>query len=416
LSARVVFVLACALSLLPLAGCDAYKPGVVDESAYLRQSQSQTRGGVTVMVAVPTAAQSAEVFGVPLAKHDIQPIWLRVENREDLNYVYLPASTDPDYFSPQEAAWKGRFGYSSQGQLDMQARFHELRMPLSVPAGRTVQGFVHINSDRGVKYVSVVLFHPGHTKQFEFVFEAPGIRTDYSQVDFDNVIAPDQRREVDLQGLRDALQAYPCCVLGPDGKTPGDPLNIVVIGPRGGKVFHPLVRRGWDVTETISGSSVFNTVWSSLFGTSYRTSPVSPLFLDGRRQDIALQKARGSVDERNHLRLWLTPLSYQGQDVWIGQISRDIGIRPSSKTIVTHKIDPHVDETREFFVQDLLLSGGLQGMAYVTGVGEATPRQPRRNYTLDPYFTDGLRVVLFVSDSFVQPDRIAFIDWEWPRE
>jgi hypothetical protein len=76
------------------------------------------------------------------------------------------------------------------------------------------------------------------------------------------------------------------------------------------------------------------------------------------------------VDERNHLRLWLTPLTDQGKDVWIGQISRDIGVRLSSKTFVTHKIDPQVDEACDYLVQDLLLSGSPSGFGYVGGVGQ----------------------------------------------
>jgi LssY C-terminus len=153
---------------------------------------------------------------------------------------------------------------------------------------------------------------------------------------------------------------------------------------------------------------------SSVFGVKYRTSPVSALYLEGRKQDIALQKARGSVDERNQLRLWLTPLTFEGKEVWVGQISRDIGVRLSSKTITTHKIDPDVDEGRDYLVQDLLLSGNLAGIGYVQGVGAATPADPRYNYTLDPYFTDGLRVTLFVSEDYLSPDDLELVPWEWP--
>jgi hypothetical protein len=108
----------------------------------------------------------------------------------------------------------------------------------------------------------------------------------------------------------------------------------------------------------------------------------------------------------SHLRLWLTPLTYEGKDVRIGQISRDIGVRLSSKTITTHKIDPDVDETRDYLPQDLLLSGSVAGIGYATGVGAVTPEDPRYNYTLDPYFTDGLRLVMFVSDDHVSPDKL----------
>jgi hypothetical protein len=404
-----------ALAVIVLfAGCASFNPKPAAEAGFLQRAQTQAVNGVAVTVAALSAEEAAAVFGVPLHRREIQPVWIRIENRDAVDYVFLPADVDPDYFSPQEVAWMFRSGFSSQGQRDMQLYLDRQAMRIYIPRGETVEGFVHTNKDYGVKYVSVVLYHPGRSKTLDFVVEVPGIRADYSQIEFDKAVPPETLREVDRDGLRRALEAYPCCVLGPDGKSPGDPLNIVVVGPRDGKVFHPFVRRGWDPAEIVTGSTVMSTIWSSVFGVKYRTSPVSALYLDGRQQDIALQKARGSVDERNHLRLWLTPLTYQGNAVWIGQISRDIGVRLSSKTITTHKIDADVDETRDYLVQDLLLSGSLTGVGYVGGVGAASPQRPRYNYTLDPYFTDGLRVVLFVSEGYVSPDALEFFPWQWP--
>ena len=102
---------------------------------------------------------------------------------------------------------------------------------LFIPKGQTVEGFVHTHQDYGVKYVSAVRYHPGWTKEFEFIVEVPGIKADYKQTDFDQVVPPYSVREGELEGLRRTLETYTCCVLGPDGKTPGDPLNIVVAGP-----------------------------------------------------------------------------------------------------------------------------------------------------------------------------------------
>jgi len=382
----------------------------------MERAQTQMNGKVAVTVAVPSADEAAATFGVPLDRKGIQPVWVRIENGDDIDYIFLPADMDANYFSPQEVAWMNRSGFSSQGKWDMQGYLDEQSMRLYVPAGETVEGYVHTNKDDGVKYVSVVLYHPGHTKLFEFVVPVPGIQADYTQVDFDAVVPPRSRREVDRDELRRALESYPCCVLGPDAETPGDPLNIVVIGPPDGNVFHPFVRRGWDPTETITGDTVGRTIGSSVFRSKYRTSPVSALFVDGRQQDIALQKARGSVDERNHLRLWLTPFTHEGKQVWIGQISRDIGVRLSSKTLTTHQIDGDVDETREFLLQDLLLSGSMTGIGYVSGVGAATREDPRYNFTLDPYYTDGLRLVLFMSKDYASPDDVEFVPWNWPGE
>jgi hypothetical protein len=79
-------------------------------------------------------------------------------------------------------------------------------------------------------------------------------------------------------------------------------------------------------------------------------------------------------------------------------------------------IDGDIDETREFLLQDLLLSGSLTGIGYVSGVGAATREEPRYNYTLDPYYTDGLRLVLFMSKDYASPDDVEFVPWNWPGE
>ena len=103
-------------------------------------------------------------------------------------------------------------------------------------------------------------------------------------------------------------------------------------------------------------------------------------------------------------------MRYEGKPVWIGQISRDIGVRFTTKTITTHKIDADVDETREFLIEDLVYSQGLSRIGYVRGVGAAPYDEPRGNLTGDPYFTDGLRAVMWVSSSPVGMDEIEIVN------
>jgi len=210
--------------------------------------------------------------------------------------------------------------------------------------------------------------------------------------------------------LRTWLAELPCCVFGGDKETPGDPLNLVVIGNRG-MLLLGFTSRGWDVTETMHGGAIWGTIISSLFGARYRTSPVSALYLFGREQDFALQKARSTVDERNHLRLWLAPVRYKGMFVFVGQISRDIGVRLSSKTFVTHKIDPAVDEARTYLGLELFASERVAAYGYVRGVGRATLDEPRYNYTNDPYYTDGRRLVLIMGDKWTDILDIERLDW-----
>lgn len=95
----------------------------------------------------------------------------------------------------------------------------------------------------------------------------------------------------------------------------------------------------------------------------------------------------------------MTPFTLKGEPVWIGQISRDIGVRFTRKTITTHKIDPDVDETRDFLLEDLAYADAIGQYGYVGGVGAAPYEAPRGNLTGDPYFTDGQRLILRVSET-----------------
>ena len=172
------------------------------------------------------------------------------------------------------------------------------------------------------------------------------------------------------------------------------------------------MRRGWHVTETITVSSVLQTISSSVFGERFRYGPVSPLYCFGRHQDVTLQKARASVNERNHMRLWRAPVNVNDSAVWVGQITRDIGVRLTDRTITTHKIDPDVDADRWYLMQDTFYSQSLLRYGFAKGVGAATPDKPRANYTGDPYWTDGLRLVMWLSPEPVTFQEVKSVQWE----
>jgi hypothetical protein len=73
-----------------------------------------------------------------------------------------------------------------------------------------------------------------------------------------------------------------------------------------------------------------------------------------------------------------------------------------------------VDETRSFLIQDLWYSQGLEQFGFVNGVGAASIDAPRDNLTGDPYFTDGLRAVLWLSSPPVAFENVNFLAWELP--
>ena len=144
----------------------------------------------------------------------------------------------------------------------------------------------------------------------------------------------------------------------------------------------------------------------------------SPLYVFGRKQDLVLQKARSTINGRVHARFWLAPYSFQGRRIWVGQVSRDIGVRLTDKTwnLTTHKIAPDIDFDRAYLLQDLLMSGFVERYGYVEGVGAASVSALRPNLTGDPYYTDGLRAVIFMSDQAISLENIERHPWEVPRQ
>ncbi len=157
---------------------------------------------------------------------------------------------------------------------------------------------------------------------------------------------------------------------------------------------------------------MWKTVRSFVFGSAYRYSPISPLYVFGRAQDIGLQKARSSIHLRNHMRLWRTRYSYRGLEVYLGQISRDIGVKFNRRTFTTHVIDPDVDDTRDGLIGDLAYSQSLHATGYVRGSQRSTLEETHYNLTPDPYYSDGLRAVMLLDQRPVALDEILILDWE----
>ena len=386
---------------------------------YLERARSGTVGGVHVSAAALSAEESSAVYGAPLAKKMIQPVWIEVENKEDVPYWMLFPGLDPNYFPASEAA-EAIAAYDSRVPLaTLERRFRQLAFRNPVPPGATVSGFVLTNLQEGVKLLQIDLFASHRSRSLSFLAGVPGLRADYHRSKVFRKFQPSSATvdEVtdytDDQQFRAALRALPCCVTNEAGSKNGDPLNLVVIGGLE-DAFPSLVRRGWSPTESTWRGSVLRTMKSAMARERYPYAPVSNLYLFGRPQDVALQKARDNIHQRNHLRLWRSPMLYHGKTVWVGQISRDIGSRMTihSPTLTTHKIDPDVDEAARALTEDLVYSQGLRAIGFVGGVGAAPKEAPRENLTTDPYYTRGLRTVLLFDDQPTSLTDIEFLRWE----
>jgi len=399
--------------LLLAAGCASLQTTPPEQVGFMDRAVSKDDGTVRVSAAALGADEAWKVFGANLARHGIQPVWVRIENNGPERLYFYKSAMDPTYFAPNEAAWINHRWMEGSVNRQMDELFQGFDLPLFIAPGETVAGFIHTNRDEGTKYVRVALISENRIHEFHFLVDVPGFVADYMAVDSEEVVPADSVMEVGPDELRKALEAMPCCTTNKKNSRLGDPLNIVVVGEEEA-VFRAFASRKWDTTEEMTGGAKWRTVRAFITGREYRYSPISPLYTFGRRQDIALQKARSTVHERNHLRLWLTPYTWEGRQVFLGQISRDIGIRftTQSPTISTHKIDPQVDEARDYLLEDLILSGFVEKIGFVKGVGPASQDAPRHNLTGDPYYTDGYRAVIVISGDPVDLNDLEILPWE----
>lgn len=405
---RALLWSSCALACF---GCAAPGTQIQDARSYLERAVTKTDGKLSVSASVLSDDDGIEVFGARLDTRGIQPVWIKIENNEDLPFWFFPISVDPDYFPPGEVA--RRLSVLSEME-NLEEILRVRQVPTIIPPGETVSGFVYTHSDEGEKAVNIDLFARHQLRSLHFTLHVPGLTTDYDLVDFEALERVAAEHSVDREGLRHWLNELDCCVASTKGEE-GDPVNIVLVGS-GKDVRSALISRGWDVTAKIDRASVWRTVAAFIFQQRYRYAPVSPLYLFGRRHDMAFQKARNIVDERNHLRLWLAPVDVDGGSVWVGQISRDIAVKLTGtfSPPTTHVIDADVDDARFYLLQDLLYSHRIWAVGYVGGAPGAERLAPRKNISGDPYFSDGLRAVFFIGEDHTPISEVINLKWELP--
>lgn len=409
--ARSLLMTALALTL---CCCTGYHPVPVEQVHFHNGIKTQSDDNVTVNASILTAEEAMEVFGVDLEDQNIQAVWIKVTNNSDKVFFVLKSALDPDYFSAYEVAYMQKSIFHPFLNDSIARRFKMLAFRNPVPAHSRVQGFLFINQDECQRRLELELASYGRNRHFTFFFElGMGAVTLF---DVEKLHAADPAIDITEEALlRKELEKLPPVTTGSDGQGTGDPVNLILVGGANA-MFPAFVKRHWHITEETDTQSALKMIDSFIFGTRYLHSPISPLYLYGRKQDIALQKARETINQRNHLRLWITPLRYRGEPVWAGTISRDVGVRFTflSPFLVTHKIDPDIDEVRNSFVTDMLFSKNVLATGFVKGAIPGSSQKPQHNLTGDIYYSDGLRLVLFFTRSTVPFHSSRFLKWEPP--
>jgi hypothetical protein len=213
-----------------------------------------------------------------------------------------------------------------------------------------------------------------------------------------SVIREVARQVPSIPGIDNSLFAkIPRRIADKEGN-PGDMVNFLILGNEDAmkKVF---TTAGWVKVDADVKSTVLAGALASFSKESYLTMPMSPLYLFNRQQDYGWAHAEPItvVASRNHLRIWKAPFTVNGQTLWIGAATHDIGFEKDQRNNrLTHKIDPNIDLERDY-VEKTLSSTGL--VAQITHFLPRNPLQEAKTATGGSFYSNGQVLVLKLANS-----------------
>ncbi|MGA2419433.1 MAG: LssY C-terminal domain-containing protein [Candidatus Acidiferrum sp.] len=177
---------------------------------------------------------------------------------------------------------------------------------------------------------------------------------------------------------------------------PGDMVNFLILGTQSA-MERAFKSAGWVRVDSDVKDSVLAGVMASISKESYLTLPMSQLFLFDRSQDYGWAHAEPIkvVASRHHLRLWKSPFTVKGQTLWVGAATHDVGFahddRSKDLTAITHKIDPAIDQERDYVEKNLSATGQV---AEVTHFLPENPVQSAKTATGGSFHSNGQVLIL----------------------
>ena len=192
----------------------------------------------------------------------------------------------------------------------------------------------------------------------------------------------------------EVVDKYPRRIQDAQGNL-GDNTNFLVVGSEK-QVLSAFQAAGWVEVDRTKQDAILAGVIAVLGKKAYVTLPMSELMLFGRVQDHGM--AQGDpvavIAERHHFRIWKAPFQVDGQDVFVGAGTHDIGFdRDQRNNGVTHKIDADVDKEREYIGKSLQESGLVAKLDYVM---PSKPSRQAGTATGATFHSDGRVLVIYL--------------------
>jgi hypothetical protein len=366
--------------------------------AVTARSQVQSEGEIQVTASVPSNQESEQLFGLPLHERGIQAVWLQITNDGKFPARFSPYGVDRDYFPPYEVAYIHKKHVTKQTFTVLENRLHDLSMPREISPGETVSGYLFTHSDPGTKSFNVDVFFIGGeevSQHFTFFVDVPGFRPDYAEVSYENTYGDADIRDLSAEMLRSELANWACCTTSHDKANIGRPVGVV-FASEFNTLFSALLRAEWTETDLNKSSNYIYNI---------------DIYFD-RKADVVFRKMRDRGKDRNELSLWLAPVRVDGKPVWIAQMKHAIGRAPSTgKSFSDFRLDPDTNQGRNYLLQDIWYAQALAAYAW-SDSGTAVPQEsPKTDFLGNPWYSDGLRAVLWISDEPVSMTETSYLPW-----
>jgi hypothetical protein len=153
---------------------------------------------------------------------------------------------------------------------------------------------------------------------------------------------------------------------------PGDPINIALVGSEA-DVIHAMIKARWYPANPITFESSMRIAVDTVLRRPDDEAPVSPLYLFGRKEDLAFEQPIGdSPRQRHHVRFWRWDKLFEERPVWFGSATFDERVGLSYTTgQVTHHVGkaPRITPTTWFCADYVSRRNAFEHVRARGGVG-----------------------------------------------
>jgi hypothetical protein len=150
-----------------------------------------------------------------------------------------------------------------------------------------------------------------------------------------------------------------------------------------------MIAAKWYPADPLTLRSCLEIAEATVLKRPYDDAPVSSLYFQGRKEDLAFEKPVGNDPrKRNHVRFWKTKkVDPDGRPVWVGSATYDERVGLSRTTgQITHHTAPDIDVERDLLVHDWQETGQL---SETYTIPDFQKKHEGRNGEGDPWHTDG---------------------------